>query len=333
MRKFEKGFKILMVFVLMVFLTGCVRMNTNMNITKEDIQVTTIIALEDSFYESVTDGSEENLDELEQDGYTIEEYKQDGYTGYKITKRLGSLDELSGASKDDTVDITALFSGEVFDEKNLFANENDTYYAHFSIDTDGLTQDSTNEDFYNSLDEYDNTTDENTTDTEDEYTYDTEGNTDTTTDEDTSLYDDGTDTTDDSLGDFSDEDIDQLMSIFDLKFSVTLPSEAISNNATEVSEDKKTLTWDLTKTEDIEFSFKATNSIMNYILIGGGIVLALAIIIIIVVVSRNNKKKIQKFEAAFMNNPTQQNPFVMPNQPQNPNQNNTINQNNNLNQK
>lgn len=316
MRKLEKGFKILMVFVLMVFLTGCVRMNTNMDITKEDVQVTTIIALEDSLYEQATNNSEENLDELEKNGYTIEEYKQDGYTGYKITKRLGSLDELSGASKDDTVDITNVFSGEVFNEKNLFANENGTYYAHFSIDTDSLTNDTTTED---SSDDY-------SMDTEDEYTYDTEKDTDTITDEDTSLNDDGTGTADDSLGDFSDADMNQLMNMFDLKFSVTLPSEAISNNATEVSEDKKILTWDLTKTADIEFSFKATNSIMNYILIGGGVALAIVIIVIIIAVSKKNKKKRQQFEAAFMNNPTQKNPFAMANQQPNPNQNNNLNQ-------
>lgn len=330
MKKFSKICKIFMVFVLMVFLTGCVRMNTNLNITKDDVQVTTIIAMQDDLYEKATDGSTSNISELEKNGYKVEEYKQDGYTGYKITKSLGSLDELSGVSKEDTVDITRLFSGDTFEEKKLFVNENGTYYAHFSINTDDLTQDDNN-----SFD----TTEENTTGTEDGWDITTEegveieGDYEVVPDEETDSFGNDTTTQDDSLNDFSDEEISQLMSMFDLKFSVTLPSEAISNNATEVSEDKKTLTWDLTETEDIEFSFKATNSIMNYILIGGGIALAIIIIVIIIAVSKKNKKKRQQFEAAFMNNPTQQNPFVMPNQQQNPNQNNTINQNNNLNQK
>ncbi len=323
MRKFEKGFKILMVFVLMVFLTGCVRMNTNMNITQEDVQVTTIIALEDSLYEQSTAESTSDLDAWEQNGYKVEEYKQDGYIGYKLTKSLGSLDELSGASKNDIVDITKLFSGEVFDEKNIFTNDNGTYYAHFSINTDDLTQGDSN-----SFD----TTEENTTDTEDEWDITTEegveveGDYEVVPDEETDSFGNDTTTQDDSIDDFSDEDISQFMSMFDLKFSVTLPSEAVSNNATEVSEDKKVLTWDLTETEDIEFSFKATNSIMNYVLIGGGVALGIAIIVIIVVVSRNNKKKRQQFEAAFMNNPTSQNPFTMSNQQPSQNQNNNWNQ-------
>lgn len=42
---------------------------------------------------------------------------------------------------------------------------------------------------------------------------------------------------------------------FDVKLVVTLPNEAISNNATEVSSDGLTYTWDLVKAKDIELSF------------------------------------------------------------------------------
>ena len=43
--------------------------------------------------------------------------------------------------------------------------------------------------------------------------------------------------------------------VMDVKFVVELPSKPISHNATEVSSDGRTLSWDLTKTGDIDFSF------------------------------------------------------------------------------
>jgi len=45
---------------------------------------------------------------------------------------------------------------------------------------------------------------------------------------------------------------------FDAKLKVTLPKEAISNNATEV--DGNTYIWDLTKTSEIELRFKLDNA-------------------------------------------------------------------------
>lgn len=50
----------------------------------------------------------------------------------------------------------------------------------------------------------------------------------------------------------------QMGAAFELKFVLELPSKPISHNATEVSSDGKTLTWDLLTAKDIEVEFKLT---------------------------------------------------------------------------
>ncbi len=68
--------------------------------------------------------------------------------------------------------------------------------------------------------------------------------------------------------------------LLDMKIVITLPAKAISNNATTVSEDGKTLTWDLAKIKDenIDFEFKFADN--NMILIIGG---AVAVVVVICV--------------------------------------------------
>ncbi len=287
MRKVVKGLKLMLIMVLMISLTGCVKLNTTMQITKEDVKISSIIALQDSLYEmgGNTESNQEEVEEYKKAGYTVEEYKQDGYTGYKLTKSLGTLDSLSKDGKETEVDLTELITGEKAKLENLFYVDGGVYHAKFLMDTDGLTNDLENE-----MNTDNSTEEENSSDfTEDENS------------SDFSSEDDFSGLTGDDF------DADQLMSSFDLKFEVTLPSEAISHNATKVSDDKKTLTWDLTKEDNIEFSFKANNSMATYIIIGciAGIVVAAAIIIVII--NKNKKKKHNTMYTQPMNGMNQQN--------------------------
>lgn len=100
----------------------------------------------------------------------------------------------------------------------------------------------------------------------------------------------------DSSSKSSFDSAEQMGAIFDMTISVTLPTKPISNNATSVSEDGKTLTWDLTKVEDIDFEFtfdgakadtkssssdeKKTNMFI-YIGIGGVCLVAVIVVIIV----------------------------------------------------
>lgn len=83
-----------------------------------------------------------------------------------------------------------------------------------------------------------------------------------------------------------------MSSIFDLKFVISLPDKPIKHNATSVSDDGKTLTWDLMKQGDtpIEVEFELagkSNTLFLYI----GIGVAVLIVVIILVVALSGKKK------------------------------------------
>ena len=277
MKKIMKSLKLMFIMVLMISLTGCVKLNTTMTITKEDVKISSIVAIQDSMLgqDGIEEPNQEDMEEYKKAGYSVEEYKQDGYTGVKLTKSLGSLDALSKAGKDDIIDLTKIITGENSKLENLFYLDDSTYQANFSFDTDGLTSDLENE------------MDNDETGTEDDFFSDS-------------------DTNDDMSGLLGDDfNADQLMSMFDLKFEVTLPVEAISNNATKVSDDKKTLTWDLTKENNIQFSFKTNDSsaMITYIIIGCIAGIVVAAIVIIVVVNKNKKNKNQMMYTQPMNTP------------------------------
>lgn len=77
----------------------------------------------------------------------------------------------------------------------------------------------------------------------------------------------------------------------DIKFIVTLPNKPTNHNATKVSEDGKTLTWDLADkdTQNIEFEFSLINPLLIYAIIGGAGLLII-IIILLIIIKRKKKK-------------------------------------------
>lgn len=120
----------------------------------------------------------------------------------------------------------------------------------------------------------------------------------------------------------------EISSYMDFKFIVTLPNKSINNNATSVSEDGKTLTWDITKMESKYFilDFKINTIPWNYIYIGGSLLL---VIIFLLIASSYIKKK-GKIDVSRMPNKVNSNLNNLDNS-QNFN-NNIVNHNNMLNQ-
>ena len=90
----------------------------------------------------------------------------------------------------------------------------------------------------------------------------------------------------------------------DYKFILTLPNKAISSNATSVSEDGKTLTWDLANTniDAIEFEFEFPSfltMIKDNMFIIAGIAVAIILIIVIIItiiITKSKKRKKNKKE-------------------------------------
>lgn len=86
------------------------------------------------------------------------------------------------------------------------------------------------------------------------------------------------------------ENEQEISSYMDFKFIVTLPNKPINHNATSISEDEKTLTWDITKMGGKNFvlDFKINTIPWNYIYIGGGVLL---VIVFLLIASSYMKKK------------------------------------------
>ena len=78
----------------------------------------------------------------------------------------------------------------------------------------------------------------------------------------------------------------------EFNYVVNLPEKALTNNATNVSNDGKTLTWSLMQSQisNIEFSFELKN-MTNYYILYGGIAAAVIIVIIIIILLIKKGKK------------------------------------------
>lgn len=97
-----------------------------------------------------------------------------------------------------------------------------------------------------------------------------------------------------------------------LEYTVTLPTKPIKHNADTVSEDGKTLTWQLdgldSEIENIEYSFKLKDTISSaangsglntemIMLIAGIVIIVIIIIVVLVLFARNNRKLDKSLEA------------------------------------
>lgn len=154
-------------------------------------------------------------------GFTKEKYNEGEYYGYKYTKKISNIDDISGTISDFTLEEFQNIS-----ESIVFIKDGDKYKANFVMSSE-------------------------------EQSEETEG------------YNIG----------------------IEMKFVVTLPNEAISNNATKVSDDGKTLTWNLldSTSQNISFEFSFKDNTLLYVGIILGIIVLVSVIAI-VFIYKNNKK-------------------------------------------
>lgn len=93
-------------------------------------------------------------------------------------------------------------------------------------------------------------------------------------------------------------------SVITMKYTVNLPVKVGKNNASEVSEDGRKLTWNLTAGEVNEINFEASSS--NPILISAIIAILIVIVVIVVTLaikrSKKNKEKTVEIETKEQNN-------------------------------
>ncbi len=252
--------KLLLVLLVAVLSTGCVKFNAHMDIKKDKSMDFSIIYAFDKTVFGENGLKEEDMKEAEKQGFTVSKYSEGNMEGFTLTKKIKNIDEFSTES-DAEYNLSGMME-ENAENKYLFkvvkGKDKNTYYAKFKFDandsglnTNGMEDDEELPDI-------------------DENNVTTEGN-----------------------NSLENMDLNGMMSSLDLSFSVNLPYSAISSNATTKEEDNKKLTWKLNtdSKEYIEFAFELNNSEnSNTILYIGIGALALVLIVAVVLVATKKKK-------------------------------------------
>ena len=308
--------KVIGVLLILTTMTGCVKYKNTMTINNDKSMIFEgSYLISDKLLEtsdSTTFFSEENKKALEERGVKVSEKKENNYTGIAVSKKYDNIDKISNKNGKE-VTISDYFK-EDFDDSILFKVEKgflkNKYTANFKYDSNVGTGDGGDTSTSQALTENDKklaVTDDLTTTTPGTG----EESTTPSTGDDTTTPDDGTttpttpttpDTTEPGDSGF-DSDIMGLAGEMEFNYVVNLPEKALTNNATNVSNDGKTLTWSLMQSQisNIEFSFELKNMTNYYILYGG--ITAAVIIVIIIIISLIKKGKKGKEVVPAQNEP------------------------------
>ena len=283
----KKNLKLLSIMLVVFLMTGCVKSHVNMEINKDkSMNLSLIAAVDKNFLEQSGEDDlleNEEIKEFEEKGFKKEKYSDDSMTGYKFTKSFANIDDLS-SEKETTFDLNALADEEK--PNNVFTVKKGFFKNTYTV----KVKNNATDELQSQIENETTTTDDNQMNIQDDIntSNDTtiQGSTDTQTD--TNIQDDDIDI--DSSFDFSSNmDMSMLSSTLDMKFNVSLPYKAISNNATSTENDGKTLVWNLLNTqEDIKFTFELYN--MNNIYLTVGLAVILIILIIVIVISKRKPK-------------------------------------------
>lgn len=263
--KFKKLMMSLCLIVSVMFvLTGCVKFNANMDIKSDkSMDFSIIYAIDSSMMGDTELIDADGKKELEDQGFKLEDYTDDKMKGFKITKNFKNIDEVS-SDADVEYSLSGIMSKDNKDakvfkvQKGFFKN---TYKAKFKFSTgdSGLSGNTSSED-------------------------------------DTPIvYDDNSTDGDNTLDITSDNntDLSNFNKNMDLKFNLTLPSDARNHNAS-FNDNNRKLSWDLISsgTQYIEFEFDMLNMNNIYICIGLGVlVVALIGACGFMVINKNKTKK------------------------------------------
>ena len=267
---------VVVLLVVTLLLTGCVKYNVNMEIRKDkSMNFEMIYAMNSSLLQGKDVFDEKELKEIKDKGFKVEKYDKDNMKGFTISKEIKNIDYISSSdAKEYSLSaITKKGDQKVFKvKKGLFKNK---YTASLKFDSSDskMSNGNSNSQFREEID-----------DDDDDLLIDSK-------DDDLDL---DLDTDDSDLDlDTDNYDYSSMMSGMDMSINVKLPYKALSNNATEVTNDGKDLKWNLTTSgaQSIDFEFELYNMTTIYICIALGVVLLVGVIVLIVVLVSKGKKK------------------------------------------
>ena len=270
MKKDFKTFKLLLIALMLMLSSGCVKYNVTMDIKKDKSMDFNMIA---AFDESLAENGEMNIteakDEVKNQYCSVSDYNESNMKGINVSCKFPNIDELSSETTVKEADFESIMDdkdSKLFTLKKGFFKNTYTFKLDSSSSSD-LLGDKEDEDSYDYREEDDSDYDD--------YDYDSD------------LYDysDGSDNTDFDMS---------ALSSMDLKFEVKLPYKAISSNATSKEDNEKHLTWDLMKmaqSEDGNNVVELTFALYNTSNIAIVAVIVIALIAVGVIFFMKNKKK------------------------------------------
>ncbi len=280
----RKKVKLLLIAVMFMLTSGCVKMNATMEIKKDkSMSFDMVTSIDKSYLSSFGLTEEKDFDESEF-GKDIKNKNCSSKVNNDtekleavITCNIANIDDVSSEKDLEAVSFSSIYeedNAKIFLIKKGFLKN--TYTVKFDNSSDGLLNSESSNFSYREED--DDTT------LDDDYDYDYESD------------DDYDYESDDDYG--SDFDLSALTANMDAKFEVKLPYEAISSNATSKEDNGKHLTWDfmeMSKSDSgvdvVEFSFAIYN-ITNIIICAVLGILVLGALVFFILKSKKNKKGI-----------------------------------------
>ena len=250
MKKFKYIF---LVLFCLFFLSGCVKNNTTIGISKDkSMTYENVILFSNELGDDMTTLIKSS--EYEEAGFKVTVVNEDGYKGIKISRKFDNIDDYSNNNGEE-VNINDFLEKD-FNKSTIFKRKTsflkDTYTAKFN--------------YYVDSSEYMPSE---------------------SIDEDNLLL---TEEDEENLEDYMVDSYENLIGEMKLSFNVKLPYKASSSNASEKSSNGKKLTWNFSidTKNTIEFEFCIYN-IKNIVIAGSGIVLFIIIVIILLVVLKKRK--------------------------------------------
>ena len=129
---------LVLLFLLGIITTGCVKFNASMDIKKDkSMDFTIVYAIDTSVFGESQQLKEEDFAKVKEAGFTITEYKDGTMKGFTLSKSFKNIDEVS-TDKDVIYNLSGMMAGNE-DSKYLFKVEKgflkDTYTAVMKFDS------------------------------------------------------------------------------------------------------------------------------------------------------------------------------------------------------
>lgn len=258
--------KYLFIIAMMFLLTGCVKFNMTMDIKSDkSMDLDILYAVDKNMMGDEELFKDEDIEEYKKSGFEVKEYAEGDYVGITLKKHVKNIDDISKTDGNASFNIANATDTE--SEESMFTLKKGFFRNVYTLKMESDSATNTPDDI--------NLGDERFAlegEEDDLGEYPTDGE---------SLLDDYP-----IDGDF---DYTDALNNMEMNLTVNLPNKPISHNATSVSNNGKSLTWNLVAQQsDVELTFALYNKTNILICVAGVVVV---VIVVIVVVSKSSKNK------------------------------------------